>query len=101
MIGLDSCVALIVPNFDFVKAEMPELKDQSNEQIIADESVKKLIRSEIDKVNKTLAGFEMVKRHALLAKPFTIEAGEMTPSMKVKRKVVKERYAAQIAGLSR
>jgi long-chain acyl-CoA synthetase len=63
--------------------------------------VRKLIRGEIDRVNKTLAGFEMVKRHALLSKPFSVESGEMTPSMKVRRPVVKERYAAQISALTR
>ena len=52
-------------------------------------------------MNKTLAGFEMVKRHTLLEKPFSIESGEMTPSLKVKRNVVKERYATDIAAMTR
>ena len=95
--------ALIVPDFDhlkrFAKEKGIEFKDES--ELIQNEQVRKLIKDEIDAVNKTMADFERVKRHDLLSKPFSIESGELTPSMKVKRKVVKEKYAAQIEGLKR
>ncbi len=99
--GLDSCIALIIPNFEAIKSDDPALSKLSNEELVEDPAVRKLIRGEIDRVNKTLAGFEMVKKHALLSKPFSVESGEMTPSMKVRRPVVKERYAAQISALTR
>jgi long-chain acyl-CoA synthetase len=99
--GLDSCIALIVPNFDAFRADVPELKKASDEEIARDEGVRKTIKQEIDKVNKTLAGFEMVKKHALLEKAFSIESGEMTPSFKVKRNVVKQRYADQISAMAK
>lgn len=99
--GLDSCIALIIPNFESFRADIPDLKRMRDDEIARDDEVKKMIKQEIDKVNKTLASFEMVKRHAILEKPFSIESGEMTPSFKVKRNVVKERYKNEIAVLAR
>jgi len=90
--GMDYCIALIVPNMEAVKAELGPKEPN-------DPDVKALIKKEIDRINKTVANFEMVKKHAILDKPFTIESGELTPTLKVKRKVVKERYADVIASL--
>ena len=47
-----------------------------------------------DEVNKTLAKYETVKQFAILPKDLTVEEGELTPSLKVKRKVVEKKYAA-------
>lgn len=96
--GMEYCIALIVPNQKKVreKLNLPEgvpLEDNPE--------VKKFIKSEIDKINKTLANFELVKKFALLEQGFSIETGELTPSLKVKRKVVKEKFADNIATLSR
>jgi long-chain acyl-CoA synthetase len=99
--GLDSCVALIVPNFDAFRADFPDMKKLSDAEIAANDEVKKTIKRDIDAVNKTLAGFEMVKKHTLLEKAFSIESGEMTPSYKVKRNVVKQRYSDKIAAMTR
>ena len=44
------------------------------------------------KLQKKLANYERVRKFALLDKPFTIESGEITPSLKIKRKVVEEKY---------
>lgn len=96
--GLDSCIALLVPNAANVRAEL----GLGEEVALADHpGVKKLIKGEVDRINQTLAGYERIKRHALLERPFTIESGELTPSMKVKRRVVVERYADLIAELAR
>lgn len=78
--GMDACVALIVPVED------------------ADE---KAVKREVDAVNKTLAPYEAVKRFALVTEGFTQENGLLTPTLKVKRKAVAERYRAEIAGLVR
>ncbi len=99
--GMDSCVALIIPNFDHLKTQLPALKNLDNEQIVDSGEARMLIKKEVDKVNKTLAGFEMVKKHAILAKPFTIESGELTPSYKVKRKVVLEKYKERVSELAK
>ncbi len=96
--GMDYCVALIVPDFDLVRktlslAESVDLSTSSE--------AKALIKREIDQTNKTLAQFEFVKKHAILATPFTIDGGELTPTLKVKRKVVKEKYAQVIQEMKR
>ena len=95
--GMDHCVALIVPNFEAVSAF---LKLPEKTKLSTNDEAKALIKKEVDRTNKTLASFEMVKKHAILDNPFTIESGELTPTMKVKRKVVKEKFAALIAEMS-
>lgn len=94
--GMDYCVALIVPNFEAVRAalSLPEtaLLSQSAE-------AKALIKKEIDRVNKKLATFEAVKRHAILDAPFSIEAGELTPTLKIKRRFVAQKYADAVRSL--
>jgi long-chain acyl-CoA synthetase len=91
--GMDSCVALIIPNGEAVRKtlNLPEgtVLSQSPE-------AKALIKKEIDRVNKTLASFELVKRFAILDNAFTVDSGELTPTFKVKRKVVLEKYKSVI-----
>lgn len=58
--------------------------------------VQKLIQAEIDAVNKELASWEQIKYFRVLPADFSTETGELTPSLKVKRKVVSERYAPLI-----
>lgn len=89
--NMDSVVALILPNYEAIRAKIGS--DAANEALAVDPQVRALVKAEVDGVNKTLATFEMVRRHTLLAQPFSIENGELTPSLKVKRKVVGERYA--------
>lgn len=93
--GMDHCVALVVPSFDAWREAMKKagLSPSSDDAVLAaSPEAKALVKKEIDAVNKTMASFEMVKKFALLDRPFSIEAGELTPSLKVKRKVVMERH---------
>lgn len=57
------------------------------------------VQEQVDLVNSQLAPFETIKRFGLIASDFTVEGGELTPSLKVKRKVVAEKYADLIASL--
>jgi long-subunit acyl-CoA synthetase (AMP-forming) len=57
------------------------------------------LESQVDVVNKSLARNEMVKRFAVVPAEFTVEGGELTPTMKVRRRVVLEKYGAIIGGL--
>lgn len=80
------------------------LKEQGIVTATADEladhpKVKELYRRAIADANSHLASFESIKNFALLAADFTIESGELTPSLKVKRKVVDERYKTIIEAL--
>jgi long-chain acyl-CoA synthetase len=51
----------------------------------------------VNDVNASLAPFETIKRLAVVADEWTVEGDELTPSMKLKRRVVEQKYAAQIA----
>jgi long-chain acyl-CoA synthetase len=64
-------------------------------------SVRKLITAEVEAVNKTLSSPEQVKKFALLPKRLYQEDGEVTPTMKVKRKAIMEKFADTIAELYR
>ncbi len=90
--GQSVVTALIVPNLAAVKGLTGEDGTESD-------AVKKAIKVEVDRLCKVLADYERVRRFALLDRGFSIESGELTPTLKVKRKVVKEKYAAQIASL--
>jgi long-chain acyl-CoA synthetase len=57
------------------------------------------VRKAVAEVNSQLASFETIKNFAILERDFTIEAGELTPSMKVKRKTCAERFQDLLDGL--
>ena len=61
--------------------------------------VRELFERHIAEATKGLARFEQVKTFALLDNEFTVEGGELTPTLKVRRKIVNERYADRIAAL--
>jgi long-chain acyl-CoA synthetase len=54
--------------------------------------IKDLIRKEIDRLSVNLASYETIKEFTLLKEPFSIENGELTPTLKVKRNVIEKRY---------
>ncbi len=60
-----------------------------------------LLWERVERVNRGLAPFEQIKKIALLPEPFALGTGELTPTLKVKRRVVTERYADQIEDLYR
>jgi long-chain acyl-CoA synthetase len=60
------------------------------------EPVRRAIQAHVDEVNKTLASFESIKYFRVLPEPMSVDNGVLTASLKVKRKVVDQKYAAQI-----
>jgi long-chain acyl-CoA synthetase len=95
--------ALIVPDFETVGefARGAGLAFKGREELVQLKEVNELIEADIQNLQKDLATFERVRRFRLLERPFTIEEGELTPSQKVRRKVVEERYADLIEGMYR
>ena len=95
--------AIVVPAFDRLKswAQQVELDSSDIESLLSRAETRKLYKQELDKYSQDLADFEKIKRFTLLPKPFSIEGGELTPTLKVKRKVVAEKYADKIAQMSK
>lgn len=85
--------AIIVPSFKNFKeyCENNNLTWTTNEEMSAHEDLKKIINEHIKLINKTLAPYEQLKRVAILAKEWSIEGGELTPKMSLKRKIIKEK----------
>jgi len=94
-------VALLVPDMDHLKqwARKQGLEVKDEAALLKDAKVKKLYRDEIEANSKDLADFEKVRRFTLLAQEFTQERGELTPTLKIKRQVVKKNYAAEIQAM--
>lgn len=87
--------AFIQPNFDFVK-EWAKLKSiqigTTNEEIAANPAVIQRIEEEVNELNKKFGNWEQVKRIELTPDVWSIEAGHLTPTLKLKRKIIKEKY---------
>ena len=93
--------ALVIPNFEMVKTFLVEKGIEINEPkiIVENNDVLKLFESEFSRLQESLASYETVKKFILLADPLTIEKGELTPSLKIKRNVVEKNYKDQIDAL--
>jgi long-chain acyl-CoA synthetase len=89
--------AFIVPDYAFLRAwaKRHELSFEalSNEQVIAEPAVYKRIFEEVEKVNAHLGNWEQLKKIKLLPELFSIEGNELTPTLKLKRKVILEKHS--------
>ena len=92
--------ALISPNFaaleSWAKSNGVGARDRGS--LIADPKVLALYQNIVDQANQGLAQYETIKRMHVVKDEWSVEGGELTPSMKLKRRVVEERYADEIAG---
>ena len=86
--------ALIVPNFDSLErwAREKGVGYASREELVDKPEVTEHYKLLINEMSTDLAQFERIKRVAVLPREFTIEAGELTPTMKVKRRVIEQKY---------
>lgn len=90
--------ALIVPNWEQLRSysELKGMTERTPAELINHPRILDLMQRQVDSLTEGLAQFERVKRIALLEKELTIEGGELTPTLKVKRRVVDEKYRAVI-----
>jgi long-chain acyl-CoA synthetase len=90
--------ALISPNFAALE---PWAKEHgiagARSQLVDNEQVRAEYQALIDKVNTTLANFETIKRFRLVPDEWSLDSGELTPSLKLRRRVVAQKYAREIA----
>ncbi len=87
-------IALIVPNFEKLERDAAAMgiRFDSREELVNDDRVKQIYQTEIDRFNRNLDRQEKIRRFALLPRDFTIDADEITPSLKVKRKMIDKKY---------
>lgn len=90
--------ALVVPAFAALEARAKEmgLAGASRAALVGRPEVASLYQVIIDRVNEGLGQFERIKKFALLPAEFSVASGELTPTMKVRRKVVEERWRGEI-----
>lgn len=93
--------ALIVPDFAALERRLGELgrTPSEREALVHRPDVVALYQEIIDALNRELSQFERIKRIAILPREFSIDSGELTPTLKVKRKVVEERWKEEIEKL--
>jgi long-chain acyl-CoA synthetase len=91
-------VALIVPNFEKLERDATAMGVQwhSREELVTNDRVKAIFQGELDRFNKNLDRQEKIRRFTLISRDFTIDDDEITPSLKVKRKVIDKKYKSQI-----
>jgi long-chain acyl-CoA synthetase len=95
------CVALLVPNFANLEAHAKEngWPAGSRRELLQSGAVRALYQGLVDEVNAGRAPFETIKRFALLDRDLSADAGELTPTLKVRRKIVSQTFADLIEGL--
>lgn len=90
--------ALIIPSFVYLKdwCAIKGINYISNEQIIKEEVVINRIQKEVDALNANFGQWEQIKKFVLLPREFTIDEGELTPKLSMKRKAIMEKYNDKI-----
>lgn len=96
--GKKYITALIVPDFEEVKryAKSKGIQADSEKGLIGHPEIRELIKKQVDETNIDLARYEQIKYYTILDKPFSVERGELTPTLKVKRRIVGDMYKDQI-----
>ena len=90
-----------MPDFVALERRLKELGRPPGDRaaLVIRDDVLALYQEIVDALNLELSQFERVKKIAILPREFTIESGELTPTLKVKRKVVEERWREAIEGM--
>ena len=90
--------ALIVPSFDALKAYAKKKKIEYTDiaDLVNNKDIRKMMEQRINEWQKDLASYEQIKRFILMPRPFTMETGELTNTLKIRRKVINKRYAKLI-----
>ena len=94
--------ALIYPNWSVLRREAEARglsREMTEEELAANHEVHRLVMAHLEAALSTVAQYEKVKKFKLLTTPFSVESGELTNTLKIRRKVVAERYAREIASM--
>ena len=94
-------IALLTPNMDAIDnfAKDHSIPVDNKRKLLDDPRVREIYHEAVSEANSNLASYESIKKFFVLDQDFTVESGDLTPSLKVKRKVVDEKYKSIIQGL--
>ncbi|HEV2261000.1 MAG TPA: long-chain fatty acid--CoA ligase [Candidatus Rubrimentiphilum sp.] len=92
-------VALVSPNWPLVRMELGISENTPPEELAKRADVVAFLTAQVREQTNDLATFEQIRRVAVLPRDLTIEDGELSPSLKVKRRIVERRYAEPIGAL--
>ncbi|MEN6432529.1 MAG: long-chain fatty acid--CoA ligase [Smithella sp.] len=90
--------ALIVPDFQELHrfSKHSGIPACSDKDLVESAQIKELIKKQVDEVNERLPRYEQIKCYKVLDKPFSVESGELTPTLKLKRRIVLEKFKDDI-----
>lgn len=93
--------AVIVPNKEemILFANKNKITEKSYTELLNSKELNKIVQKDINQIQKDLAHFERVRHFIFIEEPFSIENGELTPTMKIKRKFVEEKYKDKIENM--
>ena len=97
--------AVIVPNFETLMEKYEEFKNylslniEEKKKLLETPFIKETFEKVVNDIQKEFASFEKIKKFKLLPEEFTIERGEITPTLKIKRKIILEKFKALIEGM--
>ncbi|MDE6279668.1 MAG: long-chain fatty acid--CoA ligase, partial [Paramuribaculum sp.] len=80
-------------------AKAKKISYKSLEELVKNSEIRDMIAKRIDELQSNFAGFERIKKFTLLPKAFTMEAGELTNTLKIRRPVIAARYASEIEAM--
>ena len=95
--------ALVVPEFEKLEeyAKFNDIPFEDRSRLVNDERVMNFMQSEVERSTPSLSSYEQVKRIALLDRDFEIDRGEITPTLKIKRNIIEDKYDGIIQSLYR
>lgn len=93
--------AIIIPAFEALKeyARRKKIAFRNIDELIQNKEIRKMLEDRIERLQKGFASFEKIKRFTLLPKEFTIESGELTNTLKLRRPIINHRYAHEIEAM--
>lgn len=92
--GKPFVTALVVPNFEYLQEQLKKMNIQFTnwKEVVNLQQIKDLYHQKIEEFQKELSGFEKVKKFILMPSEFEISSGEITPTLKIKRNIVLQKY---------
>ena len=99
--GRKYIAALIVPDFKELKlfAKDNGIHAANDKELMEHPKVREIIKKQVDALNEDLARYEQIKYYTAIDTPFTVETGELTPTLKLKRRIINEKYKGVIESM--